>query len=133
MYLLDVAALNAVVLFQFKNPSIVSNRLRRIKIEELAIGLITPCVRERLNDASQKNLSGCYSDLILSFKRLGFEIKKNETTNTNAAKKRCSSSICKANKNDSKYSNKCSLCFSFFCRLHCEKLETIICNDCLHS
>lgn len=111
----------------------MSNRLRRIKIEELAIGLITPWVRERLNDASQKNFSGFEMDLILSFRWLGFEIKKNETTNTTTAKKRCSSSICKANKNDSKYSNKCSLCFSFFCRLHCEKLETIICNDCLHA
>ncbi len=72
--MLDASALNAHVLYVLKNPT-SDNRARRLKLGELAINLIKPHVLERVELARSNRFSGYDTNLITSFKRLGFNVQ----------------------------------------------------------
>ncbi len=133
--MLDASALNAHVLYVLKNPT-SDNRARRLKLGELAINLIKPHVLERVESARSNRFSGYDTNLITSFKRLGFNIQVDVPTLTlsvpsQVTRRRCIHSTCKLNKNYNKYANICSNCSGFFCNAHSEKMTTVICSFCI--
>ncbi len=133
--MLDASALNAYVLYALKNP-ISDNRTRRLKLAELAINLIKPHVEERVDLARSNRFSGYDSNLVASFKRLGFNVQVDVPTVTLSApsedtRRRCNHLTCKLNKNNNKYANICSHCSGFFCKAHSEKMTTVICSFCI--
>jgi len=129
--MIDAAAVNAFALLMLKSPS-TNNRLRRIKIEEVAINLITPQVKVRLEIARYNKYSGIETNLLNSFKRLNFEIIRDyDEAIVDTAKKRCSDIECRIKKNNTKYKNICSHCDLIYCHNHVEKLSTIICKLCI--
>ena len=77
-YLLDVAAYNALALCRIKDlkkcEDLFGNkkRCRRKSIEYLAKALIEPQIRFRIEKASQNNFKHLQSDIIESFRNLGF-------------------------------------------------------------
>ena len=138
-YMLDAADLNAYQLFKFKNPHFFitnENRIRRKMKEHLAINLITLNVNERIRNASVNNFSGFSYQLITSFERLGFEIKKQHRRriSVEASPKirfECGNKICREKRCKTRYNNKCDDCNSFFCPEHGEILKTSLCKNCI--
>ena len=123
-----------------KNPELCStneNRIRRKTLEDLACNLISLCINERIRNASINKYSGLDSEILFCFEKLGFKLNKVSNPNRNegpsGAKTRriCSDIGCKGNQN--KHSNYCNTCNNCFCSKHCEKITTIICNNCIEK
>ena len=143
-YMIDAADLNAYQLFKFKNPHLfITNemRMRRKMKERLAINLITFSVNERIRNASVNNFSGFSNQLIASFERLGFEIKKQHrrrisvekspTAKSPSARFECGNKICREKKSKTRFNNHCDFCQSFFCPDHGEISKTSLCKSCI--
>jgi len=116
MYLLDVAAHNAVCLFKIKKNLTNDKRLRRTELQSLAINLMKPYIEYRAEYYSINNV-GIKSSLIECFKRCGFTIKKEQPIKTKIDSKRHQCYLCIGK--DSKHSNICSMCNNTVCKNHC--------------
>ena len=122
-YLLDVAAYNALALFRIKDlkkcEDLFGNkkRCRRKSIEYLAKALIEPQIRFRIEKASQNNFKHLQSDIIESFRNLGFgELLVEKDLKEIISLRRCE--FCVYNKNMKKEKNNCIDCKKYFCSNH---------------
>jgi len=131
MFMLDAAAINAVVLYNLKHPDLSNTRLRRKMLEELSCNLIRPCAIQRYNASALKNHVGFSKHIMMSFQKIINLDKKNaaQTSSNNSILKRCSHSECKGK--DNKHKNKCQDCLFTYCKDHCEVIKTVMCKACV--
>ncbi len=97
MFMLDVAAINAAVLYNLKHPDLTNTRLRRRMLEELSCYLIQPSAIQRYNASSLQNHIGFCKRIMMSYHKV---IKLDQTASaaapTNSSStvyKRCSVSV----------------------------------------
>lgn len=142
MYILDVAAYNSFVLFKIKNPAIQQinvQRQRKDSLEKLSTNLILDYVKERIEKLSLNNFIGVQNSLFESFKRIGVTIpaskkrpRVEDESNLLIKKlKRCD--YCLRRDNDNKYKDTCHECNRTVCKLHGEKIITVMCTECANK
>lgn len=133
MFMLDSAAINAVILFNLKNPDLTQTRLRRKLLEEMSCNLIKGCAIERYSISKINNHIGLNKNIIASFNRL-IDVQNVDLVAVNSSVncplvKRCSHFDCKGKEN--KHRNQCQSCSHIYCKKHCEIMTSVICNTCI--
>ncbi|CAF1552420.1 unnamed protein product [Adineta ricciae] len=116
--MIDMAALNAFILWKPKNPERNRNKRyqRRLFIEELGLSLVTP-----LLDFRSKTSTFLHKDIENALAIVGHPVTKRNLQESNedpSQRKRKRCSICETSK-DRKTSTKCYKCSAFVCNEHC--------------
>lgn len=127
MFMLDVAAYNSFVLYKHRYGDIK----RRHSLEKLAIDLMMPFIKIRIQKITENNFRGISRDIQDSFERIGVEMKKEEESNLESEepkrkKTRCSD--CPRSK-DRKTNISCSSCEKFVCGEHYR--TCLLCMSCM--
>lgn len=120
MFLVDVAAYNAFVLFKTLNP----NAERRDVLEELGKTLIKPFIETRLNKIVKNNFKYIKKSILDSMRQIGIEIPFKESSKQRF-KNNCQ--VC-SHATRNKTDDLCLKCKLFVCNKHNKKI--ILCNGC---
>jgi Transposase IS4 len=137
---IDVAALNAFVIWLHKKPNWMSNKAkerRRLFLKELGTELILPLVQQRA--ANMNGLSSSCQQAIRTV--LKPAIPEPEQPSTSAPKEapgKCVVCITegygtgykKAKNNANKVKQRCVTCHKPVCKKHSKQTQTITCNNC---
>ena len=122
---IDIAALNAFVIWTTKNTEWVKDSLnkRSLFLKSLSIKLVTPYVKRR-----SLNLVGIPSSVITDMSKIvSLEEKSSSQSSESQGKGRCH--ICSSGAKRSSR-RKCEKCNKYACLNHSEKVTKILCNHC---
>ena len=135
MYMLDVAAYNAYVLYCDKNPAITdkkNSRQRKELLEKLALELLEEQIIQRFNGFKNKNFVGIRREIIDCIQRTGIcetdqalSSVKQPSNVLKSQRSRCN--VC-PRVDDQKTSHQCCRCNSFICSKH--SLDFKMCKAC---
>jgi hypothetical protein len=125
--MIDIAAINALIVWKTKNPQWNRNRKyqRRLFLEELGLALVSP-----LLDFRSKNSKFLNTDIQNALAIVGYPVTKNnisEPIENSAQLKRKRCSICERS-NDKKTSTPCCNCSAFVCNEH--SVKRMFCITC---
>jgi len=126
--MLDIAALNALIIWKKKNPDWNKNKKykRRLFLEELGISLVAHLldVRSQTSNFLHKDVQSALA--VMSYPKVEKTSQELNETSTDLKRKRCS--LCDRTK-DRKTLNKCYKCSEPICNEHCVKrLFCITCS-----
>ncbi|KRZ19449.1 hypothetical protein T11_16230, partial [Trichinella zimbabwensis] len=132
MNMLDVAAVNAFVVFVTKFSSFYGNKnhRKRLFLKDLGMRLVRPNIECRTSEnfsGMQKNIQRC----ILMV--LGEDhVLKNTRNEETSSRKRGRCALC-IPRGDKKYPTKCDHCQKFVCPQHCTSAKTYSCLQCTNQ
>ena len=129
MYVCDSSALNAVVLHMLKYPYLYEKndtRCRRIALENLALELIKPCIKWRVDACSIKNFSGIQNSVINSIIKTGEVLCKSPISPNKKLEIAQYCYLCTRDRNRSKYKITCKKCNLGIC----QKYTYSFCKTC---
>lgn len=125
--MIDIAAINALIVWKVKNPqwNQNTNHKRRLFLEELGLALVS-----HLLDFRSKNSKFLNTDILNALAIVGYPVSKNDSAEANQnptqpKRKRCS--ICERS-TDKKTSIQCFSCSSFVCSDH--SVKRVFCINC---
>ncbi|KRZ66940.1 PiggyBac transposable element-derived protein 4 [Trichinella papuae] len=129
MNMLDVAAVNAFVVFMTKFPTFYGNKShrKRLFLKDLGMQLVRPSIERRASgnfSGLQKNIQRC---ILMVLKEE--HVPKNTRNEETSSRKRGRCGLC-VPRGDRKYSTKCDHCQKFVCAEHCTSTKTYLCLEC---
>jgi hypothetical protein len=125
--MIDIAAINALVVWKTKNPEWNQNKKyqRRLFLEELGLSLVS-----HLLDSRSKNSKFLNKDIQNALAIVGYPVTKtnlSEVDKNSAQSKRKRCSLCEHSM-DKKTSTQCCNCSAFVCNEH--SVKRIFCMTC---
>lgn len=129
MNCLDIAAVNAYVLYKLKYPEYEKGKScqRRLFLKQLGLELVRPLIQIRVD----RGFNGVHKHIQLAMSTV-IDISQRSLSSPIRAPKRGRCLLCPRQR-DTKYSTKCDSCENFICKDHVQISTTKICNSCSHN
>lgn len=127
LHYIDIAAYNAFVLWQLKNPDWATGNIksrRKQFIENLSEQLVAANIDSRAR-AFETNAVVFSRHIVDAIESTGRKINKQMST---TLEKRSRCSLCIGN--DNKYKSKCDVCHKYVCNIHSTCTKNILCTNC---